>query len=86
MRLPVATVLGSGAEIPATAADTLVFSVNVSQSASLGQFVIEIRDTSSIIIRNVISDERVLVIDQAQGDFAGQLRSQSLVVLSNRFQ
>ncbi|MDH3216330.1 MAG: hypothetical protein OEN01_08565 [Candidatus Krumholzibacteria bacterium] len=85
--LAVAAALGSGAELAPTGADTLIFSVSVSQIASLDQFSIEIRDTTSIRIRNVVSGEQVRVVDElTQQDFTGRLRSETLVILSDRFE
>jgi hypothetical protein len=60
--------------------------VSLTQSPALDQFAIEIRDSSSIVVRSEASGEVVRVLDKnTQQDFAGTLRSQALVVLSNQF-
>jgi hypothetical protein len=86
MQLPVGT-LGAAAELAPSDADSLVFSVSVSQGAALDQFSIEIRDENDLILISKVSSEQVLVLDKGtQQSFAGTLRSGNLVILSDKFQ
>jgi hypothetical protein len=86
MRLQIGD-LGAAADILQGEADSLTFSVSISPSAALDQFSIEIRDTNDVTVTSELSGNKVLVLDKdTQQDFAGKLRSGSLVVLNNRFE
>ncbi|MEE9268855.1 MAG: hypothetical protein V3V49_01195 [Candidatus Krumholzibacteria bacterium] len=78
--------LGPGAVIPPQGTSDIVLVVSVASSATLESFTIEVPGSSDMLIENVFSAERIFVVDKVTGrDFAGKLRSLSLVILSGEF-
>lgn len=77
---------GGAAVIPSTGSDSLVVWMSLAANPALDQVAIDIRNNGSIIIRSEVTGDTVPVVDKnTQQSFAGKLRSQNVVIMSNQF-